>query len=863
MGKLTSYLLGLTAAILLVYYLLYISYLPLINWLGPIIGSDIVFPFGFLFLLLGSSISYPVVLLSWVIIGVVVAVGSRKGTRAIGAAIGIYFTIWSFFVLSLLSLAQKMTGGSFFGTGGTGSTLSMPPIPPGTSISAILSAPIINSVSSLFTSIPGLSSTLGSTGGAISTSSMITSFSTYFYSTLLPAMIINIAVLMVVSGVVGTLLYRAIHKPGTTGNSGDGGNSEKKSAKRVKVKKVKTKKVVRRVRSSNTIVPLAILTVLVASIMLISTVSGFQQDTATTVKNNFVTNTPNSLLNSSLAAGNYVFSSATQSANTTGNLTLTNMSLNYGGGYVGKYGNVYNIYAFLRESSQQPPSFFGTSGSTTPILSAVFASSNLESIFNSLKLDGFLSPSTVDTLQSNQLYNVIPQALILEVYSGNVNTTSSAAMSAARTLSTSMGGTTPAVFLSLNLPISNTTNDVVSLFAYSISIADLTSEAAAANALSPYFYEDGMLPAFTSGLNNGYLIPGETTGSVDGSIFLAGHMDLSALPASLGNITNFVTNASSTSVSGNIYFMGGLFVKQNVIHSSSSNHNITGDQVFNYNQKITFGSNQSIYAVSILYPNQNLTTGTPFTDYNMVIYSNFQNFTGFGNASNITYNYIPSGSGFYFSSVSFPTNVTFPADILVSQSVTHISGNSYRVSIKLINNDTDTMDNVQVNAAPVLGSYGSYASVLGGSTKSSTTSLQPGQSVTVGYNLTLKGIGTYIVATPVFNYTMGNSSFSVLGNTLTANPQNPSVFQAFNQVQYASFSSISSFLHFNYFVKEIVPGLYVFDLIIFLIVVLDVYIEYRAFRRWRKKSSNQTEPPSGEVPEQDEDSDMTDNDQES
>lgn len=840
MGKLTSYLIGLTAAILLSYYVLFTYYTPIINWLGPVVGSDIIFPFGFLFLLLGSSLTYPIVLMSWIVIGVAVGLGSRKGTRAIGAAISIYFTIWGFLALSVLSVVQKISGISLTNIGGTstGASMSLPPLPPGTSISAILAEPVVNSFSSIISSLPGLSTLTNSTGGGSPTTSIFSSLPTFFYNVILPPMITNIVVFMVISGVTGTLIYRLANKNNMPSKPGNGGPKQQKP-KKAKVKKVKTKKVVRKVDHVGT-ATLSLVFVAVVMMMLPGPVAVNHNTPGSQIQSSQASSS--SYLNASLAATGQIFSLATLASNTTSSQMPSSLSLNYGGGYVGRYGNIYNIYAFLNSSSQTPPTFFGsTSGSSThPILSVIFASSNLESIFNSLKQDGFISASMVNTLQSNQLYNIIPQALVLEIYAGNVNTTSSVALQQAGVLSSNMGGTSPVNFLSLNLPISNST--VVSLFAYSISIGNLNSESSAVSALSPYFSSDGMVPAFQANLQNGYLIPGSNSNSVDGSLFIAGHMDTSQLPGTFGNFTNFLNTSGSQSSLGNIYFMGGLFVKQASIHSSASSHKITGDQVFNYNSAITFGSNQSIYAVSILYPGQNFTSGSPISGYNMVVYSNFQNFSGIGNASNITYIYVPSGSSFSFTNVNVTTNYTFPASLKIAQSVTYVSGNTYKVSIKLTNNDTDVLNNVEINAGTLLSSYGSYASVSSGSTTSNAASISPGQSLTATFEVQLNGVGSYVVAAPTFNYTMNNNTFSVLGNTLVANAQVPSVFQAFNQVEYVSFSTISNLLHFNYFVQQIYPGLYVFDLIILLIVVLDVYIEVRAFKRWNARRKG-TPPP--------------------
>lgn len=484
-------------------------------------------------------------------------------------------------------------------------------------------------------------------------------------------------------------------------------------------------------------------------------------------------------------------------------------------------------------------------------VSPVFASYNIEAIFNSLEQDGILSSTFVNSLQSNNYYNLIPQTVIIEAYAGTVSNTSSVAQQAADALSVSLGGYSPHNFLSINLPV--TGPQTISLFGYSLDANAVSSEKTITESLKTYFPQDGMLSAFMSGISSGYLIPGQTQGSVDASIFMAGFADLSQLPSSLSSFTG-ITNSTGTTSGSEINFMGGLFLKQNVYHSSAASHNITGTQVFNYNGNITFSSNQSVYAMSIMYPGSNMSGSSGVSGYNMLVYSNYGNLTPIGAAGNTSLTIVNSGQQFSLSNIGLPTNVTFPAQIKVSQSVVETGTNMYKVSITLMNNDTDVLQNVVINAAPLIGSYGSNIVVVSGTTKVTAAAIQPGQSVTMTYDVSFSGVGTYAVATPLFNYTLNNSTFSVIGNTLTANAQSPSIFHAVNQLELVSFTSLSSLIKFPYLVQSIYPGIYVFDLIVLLVVVLDVYLEIRAFRKWKASGKNreQDPPPPPETEEKDE-----------
>ena len=149
------------------------------------------------------------------------------------------------------------------------------------------------------------------------------------------------------------------------------------------------------------------------------------------------------------------------------------------------------------------------------------------------------------------------------------------------------------------------------------------------------------------------------------------------------------------------------------------------------------------------------------------------------------------------------------------------------------------MSNVSINAAPPLGAYGNNSRIIHGSTTAFLSTLKPGQSLPVNYQVSLSGVGTYYVAEPYFNYTMNGSAFNIPGNVVTTYAQPPSVFHAFNQVELVSFSALASLVNLHILVTQIYPGVYFFDLIFLLVVVLDVLLEVRAFRKWRSAKKTQ------------------------
>lgn len=837
MGKLTSYILGLSSAVVIAYLVLSAEYQPLINWLGPTMGSDIIFPFSFLFLLLGSVLIYPVLLGAWILIGVLVGAGARKGTRAIGAAISIYASIWGMLGLSALAVFEKFTG---FSPGSTAVTqintsFPVPPLPPGVTISALLSEPLFQPLASLLNNIPGISSLFFTTSSsAASSSAILSSFLTVFESTFLPALITNFVVFVVISGLVGFGIYRLMNRKDSPGDPG-----EEKKGRKVKMKKVRMRKVVKKAIHSRSFLA-AILPVIMVALFMVSSsanvISNYK--TATAPSPNMTQGTQAydvALVTNIMDRGHLILSSyGLHKDGSTPNLTSSALSLNYGGGYLGKYGNIYDAYAFLNGSSSPGTGIFSSCSTSSTILAAIFISANTETIFNALSQDGIINSSIIQSLQSNKYYNLIPQSTIIEISLGNVSSTSAALYNEASGVSTSIGGSAPFQFLGLNLPFSSASgsSQYMSLFAYSFNTSLSNAEIKLVQNYGDSYFSGGSYPIFSNGILNGTLIPGYGGNSVDASMFVAGEFKPSELPSSLGNYASLVYNASS--VTGAVSFMGGLFLHEHVVHSSAATHTISAAQMFGYRGNLSFGGNSTGYALSLMYPQSSSFNAYP--NYLMELFSNDRSFSGIGSPATTHFNSISSGSQFNLSSLNFTTNATFPASMNVSQSVSHWTGDIYNVSIVLSNNDTDTLKNVSINAAPLLGIYGNNSQVVKGSTKAFSASLLPGQSLSVAYSLSLSGVGTYVVASPYFNYSMNGTAFNVQGNTLTAYAQPPSVIHAINQVELVSFSALASYVKLPILVQQIYPGIYVFDLIFLLVIVLDVFIEVRAFRKWRAKS---------------------------
>ncbi|MCI2412466.1 MAG: hypothetical protein MPI47_03970 [Cuniculiplasma sp.] len=82
MGKLTSYLLGLGIVLFSSYYYLTVYYKPLIQWMGPSFGTPLVIISGLLLFLLGNPLKETILIPIFILTGIAVGVGARKGRKA-------------------------------------------------------------------------------------------------------------------------------------------------------------------------------------------------------------------------------------------------------------------------------------------------------------------------------------------------------------------------------------------------------------------------------------------------------------------------------------------------------------------------------------------------------------------------------------------------------------------------------------------------------------------------------------------------------------------------------------------------------------------------------------------------------------
>lgn len=835
MGKLASYVAGVTALLVLAYYVLSRDYSLLIGWLGPIFGSNVIFPLSIAYMLVGNALKFPMLFLVWIVIGVIVGIIARKGSKAMGSAIAIYFTAWLFLLVSGVVLILGVVNGPL-----SSGLSTLPPLPSGTSVDAVLREPLLQEILAVVLQISGISLISGST---VPQSPSLMSFVQANVLTFLPYVILNLAILLVTAYFVGRFFHSTFYKEPKSKEPLTEGKGNKKKANRKNNSKVSGK--------VKTTLLVVILMLTLSSFYMANPFveQSFSQGTSATSNGNGTPllqdygyndyNVGMASLNNSLESTNYILQAAS-STNSSYNASSFD-SLYYGGGVLGTYGNLYNMYAFMKKESSPTPNFLGPNSTSGSLFTFVALSDNISRVFDYLGEDSILNISTVSVVSGNQLYNLIPQTVIVDAFLGNITKTRPTAQSLASNITRSIGSSSPKeiIGIPLSVDIGNNQNTNLSLYIFSSISKTYKVENNVLNLASSEFPNDGPMSPFVSGISSGYLVPGHTSNSMETSIFLVGDLNIKYFGTATSSFVSPFNSGGFLNDTQSVLFMGGIFAKSNVAHSSPSTHVFSASQIFNYDGTLSFTNNKTVYALSLTYPDANGSTIAGTGKYKTVFYVTLANLSiPLGTSSNSTQVVQNYGSNLGLQSVSIQTNVTFPADLAVNQSYRILSYNKVEVQIIVQNNDTEEVNNLILNGNRFLSSYPGGYTLVNGTTSLSQGALQPGSSVTLQYTLNLKGVGAYIISSPQLNYSLNGTSFSVVDKQQTITASYPFVLTSVNNIALTSFSFIANFTSAHFLVQKYFNGFYFFDLIPVLFIVLAIYLEYRSYRKWRSKKSS-------------------------
>ena len=174
MGKLTAVLSGIAILLIFSYYLLSVSFNPLINWIGPIIGFRLNLILGLLWLDQGTPLQYVSIFAIWAIVGLIVGLSSKKFGGVFGTAITIWVVVGLIMTISIGAIAIGFLNGSNLNNL-FNSLPNLSNVPPGSDIYSILHEPVISRWFDLLLPLisGGMLTTLLSTWSKLSTVSKV------------------------------------------------------------------------------------------------------------------------------------------------------------------------------------------------------------------------------------------------------------------------------------------------------------------------------------------------------------------------------------------------------------------------------------------------------------------------------------------------------------------------------------------------------------------------------------------------------------------------------------------------------------------------------------------------------------------
>ena len=508
----------------------------------------------------------------------------------------------------------------------------------------------------------------------------------------------------------------------------------------------------------------------------------------------------------------------------------------FAAGIVGRYGDVYNLYAMAglvgaAASSQ----WYGTKAAGASDFTLVIYTYNLTQIADALSADqiingtGILGSSTL-----GNLLNIVPQVIVIEGYNGSTLQYGSTAAQNANNIISLSGGTGTKLLISLNLSSSSAFPGFSgSIYVFSGAMAWPGNLWQVISPVTGEMNQSGPLVMFEDGLKSGYLIPGNGTGSVEASITVAGIINPSMFNSTL--LKDLGVAGTNASISGDrIAIAGGVFYKAGVFHSSSTLKTISYSTLFHYYQPIKFASSATLYLMAIGYP-VSLTSGQGIGPaYNYTTYTSNSSYSSSYNFNGKnTLNKVPYGSSIDPVNETFTTDTVFPANLSISTTASG-SGGVYRISTTVVNNDNDTLTGLIISDNRTVAMYSGYLTVIGGNNTFITrTTLDPDSTVTFSFNVSVRNFGVFTLQGANVNYSSNGVRFNVTGTPGKLAVPPPSFLSSVVAIEYAAISGAGAASPLGFLTVQIISGFYTFELIAVLVLLLDVFLEVRAFRRWR------------------------------
>ena len=849
MRKLTALIVGIGILLSFSYYVLSGSFSPLINWIGPVIGFKLNLMLGLLWLEQGTPLQYISIFVVWAVVGVIVGISSKKYRGVFGTSILLWTVIGIIVAISIGALAVGFLSSSGLGT--FIDTLSgLTNVPPTSNIYAIIHEPVIsrwfNLVLSLLTG--GSLTTLLGSWPKLSTASKLSEIVKIVFPFIIGPL--EAFIILVVFGVIGLHLKRLFF--------GDS-SGPKKEKRQKKNKIVAIVVVVGLLASSGAIILDGNINSTGGAAVSYSTPSAELSALSSivgTVGPNVMGSTVSLTLQS---AGNVVNSSGNgqiSPPDVGGNSMSPSVSLFPNGTYRGdvafslaeKQGSLLNVYGAMNFSNQSS-GFFSFPDFKNSEFSLVILQSNINQMVQSFEgssnSSSSFSTSNLSLSSLTGLVNLVPGYLFVIAYNGSIASTNGYAESAASYMASSLGISGSGNLISIN----------------TATLGNLTKAGSSStgtksgNGISIYVYaatpdygkvaqnfsrdllnqiDGGTVSTLISGaVDSGYLVPGANSLSSSSSVIVYGDLNSELFSTLLNN-----TSASSLS----FLSRGGSFVLdlsewQHRFYSSSSD-SYSASSMFGYSGPLNvsssditvigYGSDPSLSltnATSLLSGlNATVLTNYPAVAKSLGMYSK--------NSTRLRLTPIPNGTIFLSNYVT-SINTPFPANVSVGVASRQLSWNEVNVTFTVVNEGNQPLNDVNVSIQKFFSDYGRLVERVSNSPSNIyINSIAPGQSASFSCAVILNGTGSYYLPPLSASYSYGGTSFTTqYGSGYWLHAQKPSV-------AYAVTSSVLTLMSLYAPLKPLIQfhlgPLNIAELVILIIIVVDVYLEYKTFVAWRK-----------------------------
>ncbi|MGC8515597.1 MAG: hypothetical protein ACP5OC_05620 [Thermoplasmata archaeon] len=811
MGKLSGILVGFTVLALMEFFILSSFYVPLENWLSPHFGPEVYLLFGLLYFLLGNPLNSTLLITTQIVVAVSIGLATRKGSRAIGAAISVFSLSWffiyltGFYIVSQTGILGSSGSLPFVSLGGIGLpsgslgvfTSFLSAIPQGTNLASLVNEPIIRRIPYV---LPGLESSLfGGSLGASTIESSILPFAIYD--------IINFVIVVAIAGIVGFLVGRPLRKKRAT-------PVEEPIAPSVSAASVVTFLLV-------IVVVVLLLTTMVSPV---SVNNNAQNSPGATVQlESTIASNPAvlayipyyayaSIAGSNLLEHQYVNASSLGSATQTASFLVS------------PNGSVYTLLTMMQgDTNSSAISPGGLDGATFAIM--MDSSSLVNLLYNPLTKSVSVGIGSIDI---KSLLNLLPPELLLIGFDKNVSTTT--ASSAAHDVFSAYGISNQILIFTFS------GSGVLSIPGLSSSSFFLYGSSASFGA-SMANYTKNALPSFGNGdasdllsaeISNGWAVPGSANDTLGSSLFMSGFVNGSEF-SSFDNAFPVSVNTTKMGASGIVQFAGMFASNDFKINSHPGQDNLTANMLTGIDQQFTLSSPN---------PEMMMLIAPGSYPYNVTIPGLSGYFINvFANDANLVKSL---GLNSSFPGVHVNSTVSVSPDTVlgnissrVTQAVTlsiwinATSAPSVMVNATVWNNGSAPIYNVRVTS-PFSTDYSSLILGTSGSGNHTFASIAAHSSAffVVRYNLTRSGY--YYFQPSLLQYTYNNTQYARYSAPVSKAVGSESMITAYTE---PFDSEVGSFIGPQF---ETIPGLGIPLLLgLFgLLVLIDIFIEYKALRRW-------------------------------